>query len=448
MFSRIALTTVPAIVTLYAALALAAGKQFVTCPHGIPYSWGPTRKLDRKLPVGFTAKVKCRTCRRQAAGRQILPVDPFDNLFKHEWIQVDGEFGLTWVRGEIVEREPDTPVRGEHAVIFDDTAYGEAGIGMAFHTDGVRHALLEGTFAAPELMGDRFDRAAQTWTHFMATGEAAPRTVPTRRRVRRIKSDGLTQLERMISEDGLLVGDAVVVPHWNVVQKPKHLLASTLMGWLGCDAGTAQRVADAFSALELDYRTAYKAAQDIRRNLAEGVLRYAMLADEVTRVTVSAEENFALDEEAVDEEEPNLAEGFDPDAPGFAPDFLGYHRLDVDEPERDWLERQDPAFRDIYERVLRCTDRQQILDLGQEAFDTKLNRQQARLLWDTFAWKKASIYERNPRVAFLAARILISKDLPAVRRFLGRNEEGLDKLNLKYLYKLLEKRTEAQLPPR
>jgi len=339
------------------------------------------------------------------------------------------------VRGEIVERvvepDPDATPRGEHAALFDDSAFGEAGIGMAFHTDGTRRALRE--ISRPDL-----EVNLTAWDVLYGSG------FPMRRRIQYIKADGMTQLERMISESGLLVSGQALMPHWNETPSPKHLTASYAQQHLDCDGQTAQAIAEAFRILDLTPSTAWSAILDIKsRGIVEGATYYTYLAVEMQRVTAVSEPEMVA-QEFDSENEDDVAGKFDPDQPvaGFEP--IGYHRLDVDEVPA-WVERQRDDIRTLFHKVESCQSKQEILNLGEEIHGVQMSRLTAKILWASWRLRKQAIYEgSNMKVADIAHRIRTTSDIGAVRPWLGANGNQFSKLNLKYLYKELAKREPKQ----
>lgn len=432
---------------IVAALVVACAKRYGKCAHGIAAAWGHDKDDDGKV-IGFTVKRTCRTCRRQRAGRQIMAVDQFDYAFKHEWKRVvNEEWGYsTWVRGEIVERaiepDPDAQPAGEHAQLFHDEAYGEAGIGMAYHTDGSVRAHRLGTFRCPELMDDM---KCAGWLQFMRDGEIT-RNIPTRQRIKYIKADGMTQLERMVSEGGRLVSGQALYPHWNEIPVPKHLTASYVSQHLDCDGQTAQALATAFALLDLTPSTVWASLQDIKsRGIVEGATYYTYLAVEMQRVTAVSEPEMApLDEEFDAEDEEDVAGMFDPDKPGAGFEPIGYHRLDVEDVPA-WVERQREDIRTLFHKVEACQSKQEILNLGEEIHGVQMSRLAAKILWASWRLRKQAIYEgSNLKVADIAHRIRTTNTISAVRPWLGANGKKFSKLDLKYLYKELEKREPKQ----
>lgn len=219
----------------------------------------------------------------------------------------------------------------------------------------------------------------------------------------------MSQLDRMIFEDCLVVDGAVVAPHLNVKSRcPVHLRPEILRKKIGCTFHQAVMLADAWSIIEATPKMVDTFILWIQaKGIEKGISYFEHLAMKLAEVEVSwdhdADEPFhgndadGYGDDHGDDEHAGADDSFDlPVDPDETyreeiPDLYGYHVIGYDDVallgEKNWEQKQPEWYLSLLFRLRDVHDLKSLKIIGKYAYQFDLSRGQAGVIW--YEYQKA-----------------------------------------------------------
>jgi len=245
----------------------------------------------------------------------------------------------------------------------------------------------------------------------------------------------MSQLDRMIFEDCMVVDGAVVAPHVNAKSRCSlHLRPEIISRNVGCSFQQAVALADAWSIIEVspkmvDVFTGWIKAKGIEKGLAyfEGLARRL------------AEVEVCWDHEPVGNDKDEACDDHVAEYDESVPDLYGYHAIGHDDiaflEEKTWEQKQPDWYLSILFKVRDVSDLKSLKVLARYAFQFDLSRGQAGVFWYEYRKAKDRIMKEVRRALRLSAKGLLKQirnangHLPAVGALLYKIQQGKVKMN-------------------
>jgi hypothetical protein len=215
----------------------------------------------------------------------------------------------------------------------------------------------------------------------------------------------MSQLDRMIFEDCLVVDGAVVAPHLNVKSRcPVHLRPEILQKKIRCTFHQAVMLADAWSIIEATPKMVETFILWIQaKGIDNGLSYFEHLAMKLAEVEVSWDSDAAeplLGDDAIvdgDDDHAGADDSFDlPVDPDETyreeiPDLYGYHIIGYDDVaflgEKNWEQKQPEWYLSLLFKLRDVNDLKSLKIIGKYAYQFDLSRGQAGVIW--YEYQKA-----------------------------------------------------------
>jgi len=243
----------------------------------------------------------------------------------------------------------------------------------------------------------------------------------------------MSQLDRMIFEDCLVVDGAVVAPHLNVKSRcPVHLRPEILQKRIGCTFHQAVMLADAWSIIEATPKMVDTFILWIQaKGIEKGLSYFEHLAMKLAEVEVSWDHDAAeplhgddADVEGFDDgagrgdaDHAGADDSFDlPVDPDETyreeiPDLYGYHVIGYDDVallgEKTWEQKQPEWYLSLLFRLRDVNDLKSLKIIGKYAYQFDLSRGQAGVIWYEYQKAKDRIMGEIRRQLSPSARRLL-----------------------------------------